>query len=199
MYVTKRIQKHAQVCKSLQKGEGVQKKGKSPTYDRLLKDFDEKLEKAGESYIRKNVDNLKETNPSKAYAILKKLGAQPGDIEECDTFTLPAHENLSNLEAADKIAEHFSQISREFPPLNRDVLPDRVIEKIDNPEYESKVPEVSEYEVFERISKANKPKSGVPGDLPKTLVSEFAPELSAPVAKIFQKRQQIIKKQQTTK
>ena len=62
-----------------------------------------------------------------------------------------------------------------------------MIEKIDNPEYESKVPEVSEYEVFERKSKTNKPKSGVPGDLPKTLVSEFAPELSAPVAKIFQK------------
>ena len=60
-------------------------------------------------------------------------------------------------------------------------------QRVPSSEYESKVPEVSEYEVFERISKANKPKSGVPGDLPKTLVSEFAPELSAPVAKIFQK------------
>ena len=53
-----------------------------------------------------------------------------------------------------------------------------MVQKIDDPEKESKIPEVSEYKVFEKIMKANKPKSGAPGDLPKTLVSEFAPELS---------------------
>ena len=42
-----------------------------------------------------------------------------------------------------------------------------------------------EHEVFKRIKAANKPKSGVPGDLPKRLVTEFGPELSKPICKIF--------------
>ena len=44
---------------------------------------------------------------------------------------------------------------------------------------------MQEYEVYKRISKASKPKSGVPGDLPKKLVSEFGPELAEPVCSIF--------------
>ena len=32
---------------------------------------------------------------------------------------------------------------------------------------------------------ANKPKSGVPGDLPRKLIQEFGPELTTPISKIF--------------
>ena len=42
-----------------------------------------------------------------------------------------------------------------------------------------------EHEVFERIKKDDKPKSGVPGDLPRKLVNEFGPELTEPIFKIF--------------
>ena len=43
------------------------------------------------------------------------------------------------------------------------------------------------------LSLAKKPKGGVPGDLPKKLITEFSPELAEPMAKIFQN---IIKKQE---
>ena len=35
------------------------------------------------------------------------------------------------------------------------------------------------------IKLAKKPKSGVPGDLPTKIVTEFAPEIAAPAFKIF--------------
>ena len=47
------------------------------------------------------------------------------------------------------------------------------------------VPILDELEVYQKIMKAKKPKAGVPGDLPKTLIQEFAPELSTPLSKIY--------------
>ena len=100
-------------------------KGKSLKYDRLKEEFEEKLKKEGGKFVRKNMDSLKQTNPSKAYNILKKMGAQPGDCDETNSFNLPVHENLS-VEEADKIAEHSSRISQEFPPLSMERLHERV-------------------------------------------------------------------------
>ena len=47
------------------------------------------------------------------------------------------------------------------------------------------IPILSDFEVYEQIRKSKKPKSSVPGDLPRRLVKEFGPELAAPVAKIY--------------
>ena len=44
---------------------------------------------------------------------------------------------------------------------------------------------ISELECYQKIVSTKKPQSGVPGDLPRKLVSEFGPELSVPVTKIF--------------
>ena len=159
--------------------------GKSPKYHRLKSEFDKKFKKAGEAFLRKNIDSLKETNLGQAYTILKRMGAQPGDYNENSIFTLPNHENLTPLEVANKIAEHFSQISREFPHLDPGTLPDRVKAKLARPESESRIPIIMEHQVYDRIRRANKPKSGVPGDLPRKLVSEFGPELSEPICEIF--------------
>ena len=136
--------------------------------------------------LTKNVDSLKTTDPGRAYNILKKMGAQPGEYDDC-TFTLPSHENLNVQEAAEKICEHFSKISQEYPPLEMKNLPDRVRNKIENPENDSKIPVIQEHEVHDGITAANKPKSGVPGDLPRKLVAEFGPELSTPICEIFNK------------
>ena len=66
-----------------------------------------------------------------------------------------------------------------------ETLPERVVMKLYNPEHESRIPEIFEYEIYENIMAANKPKTGVPGDLPRKLVTEFGPELCTPVNKIF--------------
>ena len=68
------------------------------------------------------------------------------------TFTLPSFENLSPEESVEKIAEHFSKISREFPPIEAKNLPDRVQKKLKYTENESKIPRIFEYEVFKENS-----------------------------------------------
>ena len=135
--------------------------------------------------MRKNVDSLKSCNPGKAFNVLKKMGAQPGEWEDLSKFTLPVFENLSSYECADRIAEHFSKISREYPSLDKSKLPKRVTDKLFVPESESKAPTLEEFEVFDKIVKANKPKAGVPGDLSRKLVTEFGPEITTPLTAIF--------------
>ena len=130
------------------------------------------------------MNELKECRPGQAYSILKKMGAQPGDCTDSSTFTLPAHEseNLSDEQSAERIGQYFAQISQEFPPLDVKLLPPRVQCKLEN---ESAPPTIDNYDVYKKIRSAKKPRSGVPNDLPKLLVQEFAPELAKPVGRII--------------
>ena len=159
--------------------------GKSEKYLRLKREFDMKYKRAAGDFMKKNIESLKETNPGQAYNILKRMGAMPGESDCVSNFTLSSHENLTPKEAANKIADHFSKISREYPPLSLDTLPERVKKKLISPESESTIPEIRDYEVFNKIKSASKPKVGVPGDLPRRLVSEFSPELAQPMCTIF--------------
>ena len=112
------------------------------------------------------------------------MGAQPGDCIDANTFTLPTHESesLSEAQSAERIADYFSRISQEFPPLDVKLLPERVREKIES---ESSPPDFSTYDVYVKVKSAKKPRCGVPGDLPSQIVREFAPELATPVHHII--------------
>ena len=117
---------------------------------------------------------------------MKKMGAQPGDCIDANTFTLPNHEseNLSDDESAERIAQHFAEISQQYPPLDVTSLPARVQTKL---QCEDTPPVISDYEAYKKIRAAKKPKSGVPNDLPRIITQEFAPELATPVGKIVNK------------
>ena len=56
--------------------------GKSAKYILLKNKFDSKFEKAASDYLQKNVSEIKKSNPSRAYSILKSLGAR----ENCSIF-----------------------------------------------------------------------------------------------------------------
>ena len=167
-----------------QKNREYLKRGKSEKYRKLKSLFDTKYKEASEKYLEKNLDELRQAHPGKAFNILKRLGAKPGDGTEGSTFSLPAHENenLSAEQSAERIANHFAAISQEFPPLNLKLLPVRVNTKL---QACAVPPIISEYEVYCQMKAAKKPRSGVPCDLPKILTQEFLPELSAPVCKII--------------
>ena len=112
------------------------------------------------------------------------MGAQPGDCLDSNTFTLPNHAtlNLSDEESAEQIACHFAEISNQYPPLNVNLLPERVQEKLKNT---SPPPVITEWETLKKINEAKKPKSGVPGDLPRAITKEFAVELAVPTSCIL--------------
>jgi hypothetical protein len=164
------------------------KKGKSEQYLKLSKKYEAKYRKAAQGYLDKNVRSLKESNPSKAYSTLKRMGNQPGDCSEDGSFTLLNHidENLTPEQCTERIAQHFANISQEYPPLDINSLPQDVKNKFINPINPSDLPQITPVQVYEKIRKAKKPKSQVPGDLPKALVQEFSPELAGPMASIFQ-------------
>ena len=160
---------------------------RSEKYFRLKECYDKKYKKAATDYLEKNVRSLKEEDYGKAYQSLKKLGAQPGDCLDEGSFTLLSHleENLTTEESTEKIAEHFAKISQEFPPLKITLLPDVVKEKISGENSATELPEISDYEMYRAIRRSKKPRSQVPGDLPRRLIQEFGPELAAPAAKIL--------------
>jgi 5'-deoxynucleotidase YfbR-like HD superfamily hydrolase len=169
---------------SRQKSREYNKRGKSAKYRKLFKKFEEKFKIEAEKYLRKNMDALMENKPGQAYSILKKMGAQPGDCIDNNTFTLPGHEieNLSAEESAERIAAHFAAISQEFPPLDPSSLPQHVQEVLNK---DTIPPAISEYDAYCKIVAAKKPRSSVPGDIPRELIQEFAPELSTPVSRII--------------
>ena len=65
------------------------------------------------------------------------------------------------------------------------MVPDEVKAKLDQPVLEKDIPIISDHAVYEVIRKSKKPRSSVPGDLPRRLVQEFGPELTTPAAKIY--------------
>ena len=172
---------------SRKKNREYLKNGKSERYLRLKKQFDLKYKIEAKKYLNKNLQNIRESKPGQVFKVLKRLGAQPGDCSEGDTFSLPQHENLTPEQSAERIAAHFAAISQEFSPLDSDELPPRVREKLRKSaiESESKLPPISEYDVYRKIRAAKKPSSGIPGDLPKAIIKEFSPELATPVHKII--------------
>ena len=161
------------------------KRGKSLKYKELYKEFNTLYKREAKKYLDKNLDALKETKPGKAYHILKKMGSQPGDCIDGNTFALPSHEaqNLTEEESAEQIASHFASISQEFPPLCVTSLPSHVQTKLQ--QCDVVPPVVSEYDTYCKIKGAKKPQSGVPNDLPKVITQEFSPELSQPVSRII--------------
>ena len=96
------------------------KKGKTERYLKLKKQFDAKYKDEAKKYLNKNLDALRESKPGQVFSVLKMMGAQPGDCADVGSFTLPAHESetLSDEQSAERMAEYFASISRDFPPLD---------------------------------------------------------------------------------
>ena len=98
-------------------------------YSQLNERYGRKLKSATQDYLDKTVRTLMESAPGKAYAIMKRLGAQPGDRIDASSFELLEHVSLglSAAESADRIAQKFADISQEFLPISLDRLPTRVV------------------------------------------------------------------------
>jgi hypothetical protein len=104
------------------------KHGKSIKYYSILATFDKKYKQAAAAHLEKNVRDLMEAAPGRAWATLKKMGAQPGDCGDDGSFTLSEHldEKLTTSQSLARIVDYFSGISCEYLPLTLDLLPDTV-------------------------------------------------------------------------
>ena len=87
------------------------KHGKSPKYLNLRNIYHKKFSAASQNFLNINVRALLETEPGKAYCVLRRLGARPGDSTDASTFQLHVELGLTAAQWADRIAQKFVQIS----------------------------------------------------------------------------------------
>ena len=66
------------------------KKGKSEKYMKLKSAYDTKFKKLAQNQLEKNVEDMMNQHPGKAYRALKKMGARPGDCENNGEFQVLA-------------------------------------------------------------------------------------------------------------
>ena len=137
-------------------------------------------------YIRKKIEELKVLSLGKFYFKIKEAGSRLGECSK-STFSITSHveQSLDPEAAAEKIAQHFSQISKEYPPIDINILPDRVKEMIFHTDVSTDAPVIEEYEVYQKFRKRGFKSCSVPGDIPAKLKKEFAPEFAGPAATIF--------------
>ena len=130
---------------------------------------------------------VREGKRGSTYSALKKMSLHCDQIKKPE-FVLPEHQvgNLSPLQCAEKIAEYFVQISREYQPISVESLPQSIQEYL-NDSSRDIIPVLSEYQVYQKIKHSKKPNSSVGRDIPIKIVKNFDVELSGPISKIFNK------------
>ena len=98
---------------------------------------------------------------------------QTGDIQ------VEALEGFSNIEQAEKIAQHYASVSNQYKALNKEDIPANLYETEECP------PCVEPYQMYNRIMKMSSKKATVKDDIPMNIIKEFAAELSEPLAHIL--------------
>ena len=115
------------------------------------------------------------SNPKEWYNHINKL---MGNKNQMLNFTnIPELANKCYDDQLKIVNEHFARICKMYPPINENVmLNDDLIEK--------NIPSISELETFKLLNKYSKKSLGH-GDLPKSIIQEFAPELATPFCDII--------------
>ena len=106
----------------------------------------------------------------------------PDGCSDRNAGVLPEHlmAGLTRLEQAEDYAKHISSISREYVPLSRAKLPERVSHALDHAVCRGQ----KDHEVY-KVLKERKVTGGVLGDLDPRVLKECLPELVHPVACLY--------------
>ena len=168
------------------KSREYRRQGRSERFLKLQSEF-EGIKKANtKRYMDEEIETLKKCDLSQFYRKIKTIGSR---LDECapPTFSLPSfnERGISPKEAAEEIAKHFSSISKEYPPLDVNTLPERVRGKILNENAMKEAPKIEPFQVYEKFLKRKNKITSVPGDMPSKIKKEFGPELASPVADIY--------------
>ena len=151
------------------------RKRKSKKYKSLKSKFKKLKRKSVKKFHSEFISELKTSNPGKWYQLAKKIGthsqARDGDI------IVESLSELNNLQATQKIAEHFASISNEYSPIDNTQLPSYL------PALPP--PQVKEYDVYLRLKHLKKTKSTLPLDIPDKIRQECAVLLAGPLSTII--------------
>ena len=158
------------------------KSRKTEKWRKLKKKCHQMCKSAKQNFADHFIKDLKDRDPKTWMKSMKKLG-RPNHERDNDTWHFE-NEEKSDQEITDEISKYFAEISGNFVPVDRSLLP--FIPPPDTP-FVSEVHNIpEEYEIFNLLSSSKKTAS-VPGDLPVAVVKEFSAEITRPVWDIYKK------------
>ena len=154
----------------------------SEKWKELNQKFIEKCSYEKEKYYQNMVSDLKLSNPGKWYSKVKRMTGKTGGQENILVDELIG---LSSKQQAERIAEHYSDISNNYDQIQEQDFPEYL-----NPlQYRGRSdyipPSIEPLKVYQTIRKMNKKAATVENDIPIKLLDEFSVELAFPLSHII--------------
>ena len=111
-------------------------------------------------------NEVKEGKRGSGYKAIRKLGNMPTEKWMRSEITLPIYieQQLTPMQAANQLAEHFSAISQTVEPLDINQFHPALKAALEEGRVGPK-PSLSQHEVYRAIMRVPKPKSSVKGDI----------------------------------
>ena len=150
------------------------KEGRSKRWRALNKKSDDMYRSRASNYIQGQKENL--TGPDAARNFYKNVRAYKSKEKPPEFNVKDLYPGEKDEAVAEKLAEHFNKISKEFQGINPDQIPRT---------YSSPIPVLSSARVEAALIKFRKPKSRVAGDIFPSLVNRVAPWIASPLANIY--------------
>ena len=139
-------------------------------------------------YRNKILQEVKEGKRSSGYNAIRKLGNRPGDSgHSAVVISSFAEQGLTAQQSANRLADHFSAISKTVDPLAMDKFPPALRQTLEEGRTDLHKPVLDQYQVYSKMCKVTKPKSTVLGDVPVDIMKQFTFEYAKPVAMLFNK------------
>ena len=134
--------------------------------------------------MEKEIDNAKEKG-THWMKEAKRMSAIPGE-DVSGSFILPSHirANMSAEESCESIVNYFSKISKEYTPIEEDQSSQWMEAQKKLDQGPCSHIDIQEHNIYYNM-KTSKKTDSVPGDIPKTILQEFLPELASPITAIL--------------
>ena len=149
----------------------------SQKWETLYKDFVARCTLEKEKYYEKMVSDLKISNPGRWYSKVKRMTGQENTNK--GKIIVDELTGLSDEEQAELIADHYSQISNLYDPVQDDDFSDYLKDNCSPP------PKIEPRKVHSTIQTMNMKAATANGDVPIKLISEFSVEFAFPLAHII--------------
>ena len=139
-------------------------------------------------YREKIMDEVIQGERSSAYKAIIKLGNQPGERGQHE-LVLTSHQELglTAQQSGDRLADHFSNISRTLDPLSLELFHPALRQALEDGRSSQDKPVLTQHQMYRKIKQETKPKSVVHGDVPMQIIKQFTFEYARPATVIWNK------------
>ena len=101
--------------------KGIPQKSEKFEMEKVEEEIQNSKKENCKNFYDEFVSQLKVSNPAKWYGMAKRLGTEQRN--KSGELSVECLKGLTNKQAAEQVAEHFSKISQEYLPLDNSKLP----------------------------------------------------------------------------